>query len=159
MSKDYDAIIIGSGQGGTPLAHAFADNGKKTLLIERDQVGGTCINQGCTPTKTLVSSAKTAHIVKRSSLFGVKSSYDGIDLKAALKRKNEIVESFRNSSQKRLEEKEGLDLVFGEAHFLDPHQIEVMQNGKKETFSSPLIVINAVARPMVLPIDGIENVP
>lgn len=70
-SQHYDAILIGSGQGGKPLASAFAAAGRKTAIIEREYVGGTCVNVGCTPTKTMVASARVAHLDRRSADYGV----------------------------------------------------------------------------------------
>src|SRR3954464_10393205 len=106
--KQYDAIIIGSGQGGTPLARKLANQGWKTALIEKDHVGGTCVNVGCTPTKTMVASAKVAYTVANARKYGVLAKANGINIKAVLSRKNEVVESFRNGSQNRLEQTENL---------------------------------------------------
>ena len=75
MKKKYDAIVIGTGQGGGPLAQAFAQAGKTTLLIEKNFVGGTCINRGCTPTKTLVASAKMAYLTKKAKSFNKHNNY------------------------------------------------------------------------------------
>jgi len=153
MEGKYDLIILGSGQGGNPLARAFASSGKKVLLIEKDQVGGTCINRGCTPTKTMVASAKAAYLVKKCADFGVEGSFHGVDIQKIIDRKNEIVTSFRASSQKKMEEMEHLDLIFDTARFLDPHTIAL----KNQTVSAPLIVINTGARPMIP--KEYENIP
>jgi len=153
MEGKYDLIILGSGQGGNPLARAFASSGKKVLLIEKDQVGGTCINRGCTPTKTMVASAKAAYLVKKCADFGVEGSFHGVDIQKIIDRKNEIVTSFRASSQKKMEEMEHLDLIFDTARFLDPHTIVL----KNQTVSAPLIVINTGARPMIP--KEYENIP
>ena len=72
-AKHYDAIVIGSGQGGTPLAKALARAGWKTAIVEREYIGGTCINVGCTPTKTMFNSARVAYLSRRSADFGVHS--------------------------------------------------------------------------------------
>lgn len=155
MEKQYDIIVVGSGQGGKPLATAFAEKGKKTLLLEKDKVGGTCINVGCTPTKTMVASAKAAHMAKCARKFGVNAAFEGVDIKKIIERKNGIVTSFRTSSQKHLEEMDNLDLVFGSGRFSDPNTI-VAEN---LTATAPLIVLNTGARAMIPKIEGLENVP
>ncbi|NGX26885.1 MAG: putative pyridine nucleotide-disulfide oxidoreductase RclA [Chlamydiae bacterium] len=154
MEEKYDLIILGSGQGGNPLATAFASKGKKVLLIEKDQVGGTCVNRGCTPTKTMVASAKAAHSAKICESLGIKASFQGVDIQKIIARKNEIVTSFRTSSQKRMEDMENLDLIFGSAHFVDPHTIAF----ENQTATAPLIVINTGAGPMIPKMKGLDEI-
>src|ERR1700761_2546173 len=96
----FDAIVIGSGQGGNPLAKALAADGKKTALIERKDVGGTCINRGCTPTKTMVASARVAYLARRGPDYGVRTGPVSIDLVRVRQRKRDIVESFRSGNIK-----------------------------------------------------------
>jgi len=151
---DYEAIVIGSGQGGKPLAFAFADAGKKTLLIEKDAIGGTCINRGCTPTKTMVASAKVAYQAKRLKLFGIEGSFERTNIQKVIARKQKIVDSFRRSSEKKIEQNPNLDLVYGIAKFLDPHRIQVGNTN----YSASLIVINTGAEPTILSIDGIDQI-
>src|ERR1700738_754201 len=98
-----DAVIIGSGQGGTPLAIALAEAGNQTVLVEREHVGGTCINEGCTPTKTMVGRARVAYLVSRATGYGVGTGERRIDMHRVRQRKRDIVTSFRDGSQKRLE--------------------------------------------------------
>src|ERR1700726_1709227 len=95
----YDALIIGSGQAGTPLSTALAGAGMRTALIERKHVGGTCINEGCTPTKTMVASGRVAYLAKRGADYGVKTENLRIDMARIRKRKRDIVDSFRNGGQ------------------------------------------------------------
>src|SRR3954468_11445693 len=123
--KHYDAIIIGSGQGGTPLAKKLANQGWKTALIENNHVGGTCVNIGCTPTKTMIASAKVAYTVANARKYGVLAKANGIDIKTVLLRKKEVVDSFRNGSQNRLEQTNNLDLIFGTAVFIGEKKIKV----------------------------------
>lgn len=155
MEKKYDVIVVGSGQGGKPLATAFAEKGKKALLLEKDKVGGTCINVGCTPTKTMVASAKAAHMAKCAPEFGVDAVFKGVDIKKIIERKNQIVTSFRTSSQKHLEEMDNLDLVFGTGRFSDPNTLVAGDLIAK----APLIVLNTGARAMIPKIEGLKNVP
>src|SRR3989441_13146120 len=115
--QQYDAIVIGSGQGGTPLSTALAAAGMHTALIERKHVGGTCINEGCTPTKTMVASGRVAYLTRRAADYGVHTGPISIDMTVVRKRKRDIVDTFRNGSQRRIEGTEGVDLLMGEAHF------------------------------------------
>src|SRR5438045_8402199 len=104
----YDAIVIGAGQSGGPLSTALARAGRKTALIEREHVGGTCINEGCTPTKTMVASARVAYLVKRAADYGVRTGPVSIDMSVVRKRKRDTVDSFRNGSQRRIASIEGV---------------------------------------------------
>src|SRR5277367_6735728 len=110
--KQYDAIVIGSGQAGGPLAKKLALAGKKTALIEKRWVGGTCVNDGCTPTKTMVASAKMAYMAANSESLGVKIKKFSVNMPQIRKRKDEVVHQFRNGTQKGLESTRNLDLIF-----------------------------------------------
>src|SRR5215469_2721412 len=101
--QGYDAIIIGAGQAGVPLTTAMAKAGWKIAIIERVHVGGTCINEGCTPTKTMVASARVAYLARRAADYGVYVGTPRVDMVRVRKRKRDIVESFRNRSQARIE--------------------------------------------------------
>src|SRR3954468_20999698 len=101
--KAYDCIVIGSGQAGTPLAKKLAEAGKKTLLVEKRFIGGTCVNDGCTPTKSMVSCAKTAYNIAHSQEWGISVSDSKINLEKIIERKNKVVESFRSGAQRGLE--------------------------------------------------------
>jgi pyruvate/2-oxoglutarate dehydrogenase complex dihydrolipoamide dehydrogenase (E3) component len=102
-ADQYQAIVIGSGQGGTPLCAALAAAGMRTAIIEREHVGGTCINEGCTPTKTMVASGRVAYLANRGADYGVNTSDIRVDMARVRKRKRDIVDSFRNGSQAKLE--------------------------------------------------------
>src|SRR4249920_1511561 len=115
---EYQAIVIGSGQGGNPLCSALAGAGMRTAIVEREHVGGTCINEGCTPTKTMVASARVAHLARRGADYGVHTGPISIDLARVRQRKRDIVDSFRGGSEKRIRDTEGLELIFGEARFI-----------------------------------------
>src|SRR5690606_13545757 len=96
--ESFDAIIIGSGQEGGPLAGAFAASGRRTALIEREHVGGTCINTGCTPTKTMIASGRVAWLARRAADYGVRTGEISIDMEVVRQRKRAIVEQFRSGS-------------------------------------------------------------
>jgi pyruvate/2-oxoglutarate dehydrogenase complex dihydrolipoamide dehydrogenase (E3) component len=157
--EDFDAIIIGSGQGGNPLAEALIAAGNKTAMIERQDVGGTCINRGCTPTKTMVASARVAYLARRGADYGVHTSPVTIDLGRVRERKRAIVSSFRQSREKRLE-KVKADLIRGEASFTGPKQLRIALNGGGERLlRAPQIFIDTGTRSARPPITGLDTVP
>src|SRR5436190_18657212 len=98
QATSYDAVVIGSGQAGGPLAGALAKAGRKTALVERAHVGGTCVNEGCTPTKTMVASARVAYLARRAADYGVRTGPVSVDLAKVRQRKRDIVASFRKGS-------------------------------------------------------------
>ncbi|MDQ3862732.1 MAG: mercuric reductase [Actinomycetota bacterium] len=158
-TQHYDAVVIGAGQGGVPLSRALADSGRRTALIEREHVGGTCINEGCTPTKTMVASAKTAYVDRRSADYGVHNGPVAVDMSEVRRRKREIVDSFRESGQRRIEATEGLDLLMGEASFTGPRTLAVRtKSGEELELDADNIFINTGARPANPPIEGLDNV-
>jgi pyruvate/2-oxoglutarate dehydrogenase complex dihydrolipoamide dehydrogenase (E3) component len=155
----YQAIVIGSGQGGTPLAGALAAAGWRTALIERTHIGGTCVNDGCTPTKTMVATARVAYLARRAADYGVHTGDTCIDMQRVRQRKRDIVTSFRDGSQRRLEKTANLDLIFGEASFTAPKAVAVrLQNGSQLALTADRIFINAGARPAVPKLDGLKDV-
>jgi pyruvate/2-oxoglutarate dehydrogenase complex dihydrolipoamide dehydrogenase (E3) component len=157
--QQYDAIVIGSGQAGTPLSTALAGAGMHTALIERKHVGGTCVNEGCTPTKTMVASGRVAYLARRASDYGVQTGPISVDLVRVRQRKRDIVDSFRNGSQSRIEETSNLDLIFGEASFSGPKTVAVRsRDGGERTISAHRIFINAGARASRPKIDGLDAV-
>lgn len=158
-SEQYDAIVIGSGQGGTPLSVAAAETGRRTALIEREHVGGTCINEGCTPTKTMVASGRVAYLARRAADYGVGVGPISIDLQKVRQRKRNVVEKFRNSSQSRIEKTENLELIFGEARFAGPKLLEVrMKDGSQRAFTAKHIFINTGTRASRPRLDGLNNI-
>ncbi len=122
---EYDAAIIGAGQAGVPLARALAAAGWQTALIEREHVGGTCYNEGCTPTKTMIASARMAYLARRAADYGVVTGPVAIDMAAVRQRKRDLVESWRTGSERRLRDTANLDLLPAEASFVAPHRLEV----------------------------------
>ncbi len=159
QTKHYDAIVIGAGQAGVPLSTTLAKAGWKTALIERVHVGGTCINEGCTPTKTMVASARLAYLARRGADYGVQTGPVTIDMTKVRQRKRDIVDSFRNSGQRRIETTEGVDLLMGEASFTGPKALELrLNNGETRQLTASTILINAGARPAKPSITGVEAV-
>jgi pyruvate/2-oxoglutarate dehydrogenase complex dihydrolipoamide dehydrogenase (E3) component len=158
--QQFDAIVIGSGQAGTPLSTALAEAGMRTALIEREHVGGTCVNEGCTPTKTMVASARVAYLARRAADYGVHTGDIRIDMERVRQRKRDIVNSFRNGSQGRIEKTANLELIFGEASFTGARSLLVRQkDGGQRVLTAGKIFINAGARPSVPALDGLKSVP
>ena len=158
--QQFDAIVIGSGQGGTPLSMALAGAGMRTALVERKHIGGTCINEGCTPTKTMVASGRVAYLTRRAPDYGVHTGPVSVDMAKVRKRKRDIVDSFRNGSQSRIEKTANLELIFGDASFSGSKTVSVrLQDGGYRTLSARYIFINAGTRASRPKLDGLDNVP
>ncbi|MEP7294701.1 MAG: FAD-containing oxidoreductase [Burkholderiales bacterium] len=157
MSNDtHDAIVIGSGQAGPFLAVRLAQAGQRVALIEREHLGGTCVNDGCIPTKTLVASARAAHVARRAADYGV--VIDGavrVDMQAAMARKNRVVAQSVEGLTTWLQGTTGLEVVRGHARFTAPHAIDVAGR----TLSAPKIFINVGGRPVLPDWPGIGTVP
>src|SRR5690242_8256646 len=159
QATNYDAIVIGTSQGGRFLPIALAKTGRKVALIERGHLGGVCVNVGCTPTKTMVASARVASLARRGADYGVHTGPIAVDLPAVRQRKQGIVEGARSRLESLLNAAPGLDLLRGEAHFIAAKTLEVqLTNGETQQITAPLIIINVGARPQPLTIDGVERV-
>ena len=156
----YQAIVIGSGQAGTPLCQDLAKAGLHTALVERAHVGGTCVNEGCTPTKTMVASGRVAYLARRGADYGIDTGKIAVDMNRVRERKRGIVASFRSGSQARIEKTPGLDLLFGEASFTGPRSIQVrLQDGSKRTLTADRFFVNAGCRPSVPTLPGLQEIP
>lgn len=152
----HDAIVIGSGQAGPFLAVRLAQSGLKVALVEREHYGGTCVNDGCIPTKTLVASARTAHVARRAAEYGVTlGGAVSVDMKAVMARKDRIVQQSVDGLTTWLKGTAGLELVWGHARFTGPDAIEV--SGR--ALSAPKIFINVGGRPVLPDWPGIDGVP
>jgi pyruvate/2-oxoglutarate dehydrogenase complex dihydrolipoamide dehydrogenase (E3) component len=151
----YDDIVIGAGQSGGPLSSALARAGRRTALIEREHVGGTCINEGCTPTKTMVASARVAYLARRGADYGVRTGPITIDMVQVRKRKRDIVESFRSGGERRIVTTPGLDLLKGEARFVGPKTILMGD----DQLTADRFFLNVGARPSRPAIPGLDSVP
>jgi pyruvate/2-oxoglutarate dehydrogenase complex dihydrolipoamide dehydrogenase (E3) component len=161
-AEQYDAIVIGSGQGGNPLAEALAAAGRKTALIERKHLGGTCINDGCTPTKTMVASARVAYLAGRGSEYGVGvpgAAPPQMQMQVVRQRKRSIVNDFRGAKEKRLGSTKNLEVIWGEASFVAPRTLNVkLRDGGTRTVSAEQIFINTGTRPAVPKLEGLDKV-
>jgi pyruvate/2-oxoglutarate dehydrogenase complex dihydrolipoamide dehydrogenase (E3) component len=150
----FDVIVIGSGQAGVPLANRLAGVGKRVLLAERAELGGTCVNTGCTPTKTMIASARAAHVARTAGRLGVRAGQVDVDLAAVVDRKDAIVRRWREGVGKRLQVN-GLTVVRAPARFVGERQVEV----GGEVYGAETVVINVGARSLMPPIDGLAQVP
>jgi len=157
--EKFDVIIIGAGQAGNPLSSAFAEAGKQTALLEEKYVGGTCINYGCTPTKTMVASAEVAYMACRSEEYGVRLKDLRVDLKQVRQRKEAVVTSFRDGSEQRIVAA-GVNLIYGKAMFTGNKTLDVTTpEGETISLTAETIIINAGGRPSLPNIAGLREVP
>jgi pyruvate/2-oxoglutarate dehydrogenase complex dihydrolipoamide dehydrogenase (E3) component len=153
---DADAIVIGGGQAGVPLAVRLAKSGRRTLLIERSRLGGTCVNYGCTPTKTMVTSARAAHVARTSGRLGVHVGQVQVDFKAVIARKDAIVRQWREGVDSRLASAgANLRVVHGHARFTGEREIEAAG----ERHRADVFVINAGVRPATPDVEGLFVLP
>ncbi|OTA01393.1 hypothetical protein A9Z42_0017060 [Trichoderma parareesei] len=164
MSTHYDAIIIGSGQGGTPLSMAFANAQHKTALIESSHVGGCCVNEGCTPTKTMVASGRVGYLARRGPQYGIFTGDQTdsaendirVEMKVVRQRKRDIVDRFRSGSESRIRET-GVNLIFGTACFKDERTVHVRTvDGPKMNLTADRVFICSGERPAIPKIDGFD---
>ena len=155
----YDNIVIGSGQAGTPLSRTLAEAGLRTALIEREHVGGTCVNEGCTPTKTMVASGRVAYLVRRAAEYGVQTGPCSVDLQRVRQRKRDIVDSFRSGSEARLRQTANLELICGDASFTGSKSVQVrVGDATYRTLTSCRIFINTGTRSSRPPLKGLDTV-
>lgn len=158
-AETFGAIVIGTGQGGKPLAGALAQAGWTVAILERDRVGGTCVVRGCTPTKTMLASARIAHLARRASDYGVAVGAVSVDLPTVRRRKRDIVDAWSSGSQKGLERHETLELIMGEGRFASAQEVEVsLTDGGTRLLRSDHIFINVGARTRTPDLPGLSEI-
>ncbi len=152
----YDVAVVGTGQAAVPLAEKLVSAGRTVLLAERSQVGGTCVNYGCTPTKTLVASARAAHVARTAGRLGVHAREVRVDFAAVMARKDAMVRRWREGVERRIE-KAGprLQLVRGHARFTGARELEIAG----ERHEAEVVVLNVGTRPAPPALRGAEAVP
>ncbi|MEV0671827.1 FAD-containing oxidoreductase [Mycobacterium sp. NPDC050441] len=153
-ARSFDAIVIGAGQAGPPLAGRLTAAGQTVAVIERKLVGGTCVNYGCIPTKTLVASAHAAHLARRGADFGVGTGEIGVDMGKVKARKDAIMLSDRHGVEDWLEAMDGATLIRGHARFVDPHTIDV----DGELLRADRIFLNVGGRAVVPEFPGLDGI-
>jgi pyruvate/2-oxoglutarate dehydrogenase complex dihydrolipoamide dehydrogenase (E3) component len=160
MQKHYKAIVIGSGQGGNPMAKRLAEAGWNTCLIEQRWVGGTCVNDGCTSTKTMIASAQAANLTAHAKALGIDIDGYRVNLPAIIDRKNKLVFKSRDGLEQKLKATDHLDLVYGTATFTGPKTLAVtLRDGTTDSCSADFIFINTGVRPAIPNIEGLDAVP
>ncbi len=150
----YDAIVIGSGQAGNPLSQKLADRGWAVALVEKEDLGGTCVNTGCTPTKTMIASAQVAHYVRNAGRWGVRAGEVTVDLPKVVARKDRIVSQWRSGLNRKIEERKTLHLYRGHGRFTGPHEVRVGE----ELLQSERIFIDTGAKPALPPLEGLRGI-
>jgi pyruvate/2-oxoglutarate dehydrogenase complex dihydrolipoamide dehydrogenase (E3) component len=150
----YDAIIIGTGQAGPPLARRLAGSGMKIAITERGRFGGACVNTGCTPTKTLIASAYAAHLARRGAEYGFSTGDVRIDMKRVKARKDNVVAISSGAVERSLKGLENGRVYEGHARFVSPREVQV----GTEVLSADRIFINVGTRATVPPIPGLDQV-
>ncbi len=157
--RTYRNIVIGSGQGGIPLAIYLAQQGEKTTLVESRRIGGSCINYGCTPTKTMVASADAADRARQAEGFGVHTGEISVDMKRIRARKRKMVTDFRSGLERRIESTGGLELIRGIARFTGTRELRVVTADGEIPLQAGRIFIDTGTRPIVPSIPGIGTIP
>ncbi len=150
----YDAIVIGSGQAGNPLSQKLADHGWSVALVEQEHLGGTCVNTGCTPTKTMVASAQVAHYARNAARWGVRAGEVSVDLPKVLERKDRVVGKSRSGQERKVEERKTLHLYRGHGRFVSPHEVRVGE----ELLESERIFIDTGTKPENPPLEGLGGI-
>lgn len=157
-ASHYNALFIGSGQGANPLAKAFAKAGKKTAMVERSSVGGTCVNVGCTPTKTMIASGRVAYLAKRGADYGVKASRIEINMERVRERKRAIVEQWHSGSVRGLEAA-GVDILMGDGSFIGEKKVKVALNdGGEMVVTADTVFVSVGARASRPDTPGLDKV-
>src|SRR6516225_8315298 len=155
MATKYDAIVIGTGQAGPSLAVRLAEKGMQVAIIERKRFGGTCVNNGCIPTKTLIASARTAHVARQANDYGVTiPSPIAVDMKKVKARKDALVRQSSEGVEKWLKTTQNLTVIEGQARFVDAHRVRVGD----ELLGADKIFINVGGRASIPPLRGVDQV-
>lgn len=144
MIETVDAIVIGAGQAGPSMAVRLAEAGRRVVLIEKERLGGTCVNNGCIPTKTLIASARAAHVARHAAAFGVTTGPVSVDLAAVKARKDAVIQKSRDGLASWIGHTANLELLIGEARFAGPRLVSA--GGR--TFAAPLVIINTGGHPV-----------
>ncbi|RDK00015.1 FAD-containing oxidoreductase [Paraburkholderia lacunae] len=161
MPQHFDAVVIGTGQGGSPLAVRLGESGRKTAVIERAAFGGTCVNVGCTPTKSYVASARAAHVARHAAELGVQvSGAVSVDLAAVKARKDRIIGQSRDGVEKWLRGTDNVSVFNGHARFTGAHTLSIgaPDGSVLAELSADEIFINTGTRAVVPPLEGIERI-
>jgi len=159
VPEKYDAIVIGTGQSGVPLAKTLAHEGWKTAIIERYFVGGSCINYGCTPSKTMAASSSVIYKISKAEAYGIYTSKTAVNLRKIIDRKRGMVKSFREGLEKGIKKTINLILIRGDAGFINKKVIKInLNDGGFKLITADKIFINTGGHPVIPEIDGIDTI-
>jgi pyruvate/2-oxoglutarate dehydrogenase complex dihydrolipoamide dehydrogenase (E3) component len=160
-NTSYDALIIGSGQAGNPLATALANAGQRVVLIEENQLGGSCINYGCSPVKAMLASAERAHQLRTAGAYGLSGQEPAVDIAAIIARKNAIIGAMREGVRSNLtKETPGITVLRGHVAFSGPRTVQVeLENGKIQELKAKKVFINTGTRAAIPDVEGLEGLP
>jgi pyruvate/2-oxoglutarate dehydrogenase complex dihydrolipoamide dehydrogenase (E3) component len=158
VTTHFDAIVVGAGQAGPSLAGRLAAAGQRVAIVERKLIGGTCVNNGCIPTKTLVASAHAAQLARRGVEYGVETGPVSVDMVKVKARKDDIMLSDRKGVENWLEGMDGCTVFRGHARFEDPHTLRVGVQGDEELLHADRIFLNVGGRAVVPDIPGLSDV-
>jgi pyruvate/2-oxoglutarate dehydrogenase complex dihydrolipoamide dehydrogenase (E3) component len=158
VTAHFDAIIVGAGQAGPPLAGRLTAAGQRVAMVERKLIGGTCVNTGCIPTKTLVASAHAAQLARRGAEYGVGTGSISVDMAKVKARKDDIMLADRNGIESWLKGMDGCTVVRGHARFQDPHTLRVDVHNGQEQLHADRIFLNVGGRAVVPDIPGLSDV-
>lgn len=158
-ADSFDALIIGAGQAGTPLAYALAEAGRRVGFIESDHLGGSCINYGCAPTKALLASAQRAHHVRMAGDLGIEAPEPVVNFGAVIERMHRLRQNSRDSLHRKLtEDRDGITVIRGRARFTAPHTLAVaLVGGGEQQLTAPLIFINTGTKAAVPDLPGLAD--
>ena len=158
-ADSFDALIIGAGQAGTPLAYALAEAGRSVGFIESDHLGGSCINYGCAPTKALLASAQRAHHVRTAGALGIEAQEPVVNFAAVIERMHTLRQNSRDSLHRKLtEDREGITFIRGRARFTAPHTLRVvLADGSEQLLTAPLVFINTGTKAAVPDLPGLQE--
>lgn len=158
--ENFDAVLLGAGQANNPLSRSLARAGRRVALVEKGKIGGTCVNVGCTPTKTMAASARIAYLARRARDYGVQTGPVAVRLREVRARTGAIVEEFSAGSERQLKAAEGVELIRGEGTFTGPRTVRVELNGGGvRELSGELVVIDVGSRPARPDIPGLDAAP
>jgi pyruvate/2-oxoglutarate dehydrogenase complex dihydrolipoamide dehydrogenase (E3) component len=149
----YDAIVLGSGQAGNPLSQKLADHGWSVALVEKEHLGGTCVNTGCTPTKTMIASAQVAHYARNAARWGVQAEAVSVDLRRVVARKDQVVIQWRSGLERKVKERPKLHLYHDRGRFVGPHRVQAGE----QVLESERIFIDTGGRPSIPRIEGLDQ--
>jgi pyruvate/2-oxoglutarate dehydrogenase complex dihydrolipoamide dehydrogenase (E3) component len=152
--KKYDAIVIGSGQGGNPLCYALAEHGWTVALVEKSHLGGTCVNTGCTPTKTMIASAQVAYYARNAARWGVRTGPVNVDLSSVVDRKKAVVQQWRDGQERNLARHPSVGLYRAHGRFLSAHELQL----NAEVLQSERIFIDTGTSPHPPKLAGLDTV-